>query len=418
MLIFWLITIVQAKRIRLCKLIINSKQHKCNTSIYLFSQKFRRFGKIVEVVDTPGLFDTDITDEKQVAVHKELLKALVLTTPGFHVIAFVLSKRRFTDEIQKTRDLFFNWFGKHVGKYACIILTDTDTEEAKEKYTSNNPHPKLVELLHMCDYKVLALDNKGSDDTKDIQIKKFFELFEKIKQNNGGKHFSNVCFKLASSYINDRRPKKLTTDSMRIINRFEGNFSKAQKDILQGMLTMNTANNAKENVGAETTKYEDMNDELDVKDECNPACSERKGNLLIIDNVTNEVISNTQAGNSGVRQLEDNNGSDNDCSTSKTYDNSFEVTGKNVEQRENTALCTQQNVRGLSTNQVETDNSADENNSAKPSKSPTPSQYLDDFKNRISGENEGEKEELNGMLKYIKEAWVNLKTRVRDCTLL
>ncbi|XP_045195010.1 GTPase IMAP family member 4-like isoform X2 [Mercenaria mercenaria] len=55
-----------------------SESSKSKTKTCKWSNKYMRFGKVVEVVDTPGFFDTD---SNHTAVHKELLTALVLATP-------------------------------------------------------------------------------------------------------------------------------------------------------------------------------------------------------------------------------------------------------------------------------------------------------------------------------------------------
>ena len=157
------------------------------------------------------------------AVHKELLRALALTTPGFHVIAFVLMRGRFTEEIQKTQDLFFDWFGKDVDKFACIILTDTDSEEDKQAFISDDPHPKLAELVNICDNNVIALNNRGSSRSKDMQVEELFGIIEDIKKKNDGKHFSNVFFKLVESYLHNKIPSKLTNESITIIETAEAN---------------------------------------------------------------------------------------------------------------------------------------------------------------------------------------------------
>ncbi|XP_045195060.2 GTPase IMAP family member 9-like [Mercenaria mercenaria] len=156
-----------------------SGQSKSKTKTCKWSKKYRRFGKVVEVVDTPGIFDTDLDHN---AIRKELLKALALSTPGFHVIAFVLMKGRFTEELQKTQDLFFKWFGPGVEKFACVILTDTDSEDDKREYIYEDPQEKLAALVKTCGDNVIPLNNKASNEIKDLQVKRLFEVAENIKQ--------------------------------------------------------------------------------------------------------------------------------------------------------------------------------------------------------------------------------------------
>ncbi|XP_052813984.1 aromatic-L-amino-acid decarboxylase-like [Mya arenaria] len=70
------------------------------TSIVCFRLKVdHRFGYNIELVDTPGLFDSSNDDT---FVHEELTERIAMTNPGFNAIILVVQPSRFSGEIVRT----------------------------------------------------------------------------------------------------------------------------------------------------------------------------------------------------------------------------------------------------------------------------------------------------------------------------
>ncbi|XP_045202006.1 GTPase IMAP family member 7-like [Mercenaria mercenaria] len=175
----------------------SSKTETCK-----WSKHISRLGRNIEVVDTPGFQDTKFSPRETL---NELLKALIFTAPGFHAIAFVLRRGRFTEEIIKTKKIFFDWFGQDVGQYACLILTDTN-EQDLEDFLSEKPGQELSELLRLCENRVIPFDNRYTGST-DEQVEKLFKTIEEMKQKNIPPYFSNVAYKLADLYARNYQSK-------------------------------------------------------------------------------------------------------------------------------------------------------------------------------------------------------------------
>ncbi|XP_045194902.2 GTPase IMAP family member 9-like [Mercenaria mercenaria] len=248
-----------------------------------WSGTYTRFGKTVEVVDTPGIFDTHLDNN---AVCKELLKSLFLTTPGFHAIAFVLRNgTRFTDEAQKTKELFLEWFGPEIEKYACLILTHTMSKKEMQEYIVKNAHTTLSDLATMCKDKFVPIDNKGKQKLKDHQVRHLFDVLENIKQSNKCEYFSNICYRLADVYIKNKCPEELTKNSIRLLEKagLEMEIDERQCRYYDKMFLVqeeDTPSNGRDENNQGTESF--MSQE-----------SGRVGNLTIIDNTTNEIIPNT-----------------------------------------------------------------------------------------------------------------------------
>ncbi|XP_052213108.1 uncharacterized protein LOC127832014 isoform X3 [Dreissena polymorpha] len=123
----------------------------------------KRFGRTLEVVDTPGLYDTCQNDQH---VYEELINSIALTLPGFNAVCLVQRPDRFSPELVNTVDHFFKFFGKGINDYAFVILTHIDSEEKMKKYTKTGEKntekqglKSFIELRNRCKDKLLFIEN-------------------------------------------------------------------------------------------------------------------------------------------------------------------------------------------------------------------------------------------------------------------
>ncbi|KAH3893283.1 hypothetical protein DPMN_017429 [Dreissena polymorpha] len=169
----------------------------------------QRFGRRLEVVDTPGFFDTSQSDEY---VYQAIGHCVGLTLPGFNAVCLVQKPDRFSKEIVQTVDTFFKFFGKGVDEYAFVILTHIDSEAKMKAYT-----------------------NIGESKTEDPALKSFIEL----KKRCNGK----ILFIDNNEYISKEKKEEMVWNILTAVD--EAN-AKAKKPYFQNKLTREIAQNAQD----------------------------------------------------------------------------------------------------------------------------------------------------------------------------
>lgn len=93
-----------------------------------------RFGTRLVVVDTPGLFHSNLTEEE---IYQEICRWPSLLSSGIHAILLVVQAERFTKEDEKTVDFFKNIFGESFADFLIVIFTYKDRLERQNMTTED-----------------------------------------------------------------------------------------------------------------------------------------------------------------------------------------------------------------------------------------------------------------------------------------
>ncbi|CAC5378847.1 GTPase IMAP family member 4,GTPase IMAP family member 7 [Mytilus coruscus] len=166
--------------------------------------EFKRKGKKVVIVDTPGLFDTETTNE---TVTKEIIKCIGMTSPGPHVMVLVVSLGRFTREEQETVKHFVNLFGENVFRHMIVVFTRKDelskSNLSIEQYVETSQND-LKTILGKCENRFIAFFNDAVGQSKFEQVDGFFEIVESMRIKNGGACYTNELYKEAELALQGR----------------------------------------------------------------------------------------------------------------------------------------------------------------------------------------------------------------------
>ncbi|XP_050957603.1 GTPase IMAP family member 8-like [Labeo rohita] len=162
-------------------------------------------GHPVTVVDTPGLFDTQLPKDD---VKQEILKCISLLSLGPHVFLLVLRFGIITDEEKETLNLIKKTFGRNAGMFSIIIFTHGDqlqdqTIESCLEDTDSN----MKKLIGDCGGRYHVIDNTKPDDSK--QITDLLEKINSMVEKNGGGCYTNEMFEEAEAAIKQEMDRLL-----------------------------------------------------------------------------------------------------------------------------------------------------------------------------------------------------------------
>ncbi|KAL8101370.1 immune-associated nucleotide-binding protein 9-like isoform X2 [Apium graveolens] len=154
-------------------------------------------GQIVNVIDTPGLFDCSAKAE---FIVKEIAKCINMAKDGIHAVLVVLSATsRFSEEEQAVFNSLRTLFGNKLTDYMIIVFTGGDELEydgktMKDRLRHECPEP-LKELLHQCGNRWVLFNNRTRNQRKkDEQVQELLSLVNHVVAKSGGKPYTDELF--------------------------------------------------------------------------------------------------------------------------------------------------------------------------------------------------------------------------------
>ncbi|KAA0721767.1 hypothetical protein E1301_Tti014260 [Triplophysa tibetana] len=165
-------------------------------------QRGRVEDRNISVIDTPGFFNTELTDED---LQNEMMKSLSLSYPGPHVFLLTVNLDTFTeDDVRKIVKKIGKNFGAHVLKFTLVLfIREHISNREWMVFKSRKTCQDLISHFRG-KYHVI---NSYSDTT---EIPTLVETLDAVVRQNDDQHYSNENYAIFPVVRNqDQREKVL-----------------------------------------------------------------------------------------------------------------------------------------------------------------------------------------------------------------
>ncbi|XP_058631764.1 GTPase IMAP family member 9-like [Onychostoma macrolepis] len=172
-------------------------------------------GRIISVIDSPGLFDTSLTADDVIA---RIKRCIPLSAPGPHVFLVVIQVGRFTDEEAAAVRTIQAIFGEESSNYTMALFTHGDRLEDKNIHTFVRNSPKLLSFIKTCSGRYHVFNNQERNPE---QVNQLLDQIDKMVTGNGGQHYTSEMLERAERAIEEEKQRILKENEEKRLKEIE-----------------------------------------------------------------------------------------------------------------------------------------------------------------------------------------------------
>ncbi|XP_073700974.1 GTPase IMAP family member 9-like [Garra rufa] len=193
-------------------------------------------GREITVVDTPGMFDTDISEEELLKL--KIGKCINMTAPGPHAIILVIKLDTFTEEESLSVEKIRAIFGEEADKHTMVLFTHGDQlDKPIEEFTKANE--ALKDILSRCRGGYHVFNNKDMEDRS--QVVEFLLKVDAVVAANGGEYYTSDSYQDVENMLKTK-PEELRQEfdkKLRDLQReLEARFSEEKRELQERIETL------------------------------------------------------------------------------------------------------------------------------------------------------------------------------------
>ncbi|XDV11436.1 hypothetical protein PO909_000377 [Leuciscus waleckii] len=171
-------------------------------------QRGRVEDRNISIIDTPGFFNPQLTDEE---LQKQMMKSLYLSAPVPHVFLLIINLETCREEQRNVVEQIQENFGAQAMRFTMVLFIGRDKISRKE-WVQIIESETIKELLKYFEGRYHVINSKSECDP--YQIKMLLKSIDEMVKNNGGQNYSHKIYLKDSEDQGDLRKQVKSQEEM------------------------------------------------------------------------------------------------------------------------------------------------------------------------------------------------------------
>ncbi|XP_048064183.1 GTPase IMAP family member 8-like [Megalobrama amblycephala] len=149
-------------------------------------QKGRKENRNISIIDTPGFFNTELTNEE---LQKQMMKSLDLSDPGPHVFLLIINLENFKEDERNIVEQVLEVFGEEALLFTMVMFTGRE-KVSKREWIQINESEETKKIFNYFEGRCHVINSKNECDL--YQITKLLKSIDEMVRNNEERHYRKV----------------------------------------------------------------------------------------------------------------------------------------------------------------------------------------------------------------------------------